>query len=302
MLIVFAGLFASLSSLPVAACVAVVGKHRCRTCGHRFAFVRGSRPNKAAPGFLWRWCVLSFAVLFLLCVIVPMWVRARAAGTGLGLDLPVVNSIVEFGLSLWVSVIFQVVTYLALRRHLRVQLAWAVLLMLPALVMGARSVYLSQPAVRVRMLLARIGTAALPPSARDVRVLARWCPDQSDIYICFAAGSGDVTRFLDESLILKDAEYERFPAEEVIVIGPGGPSSPEEYASYRAQRDGPEWFRRRLMVPTRRYHVRPEGHSCRVEVTVDDQRNTVFVHLRGFPEPPPRRKGSRSARQARGAG
>ncbi len=298
-LVAFVGLVPALFALPVTVCAAFVGRHRCRSCGHRFASVGGDQPNKAAPGFPWRWSILSFVVLLLLCVIVPSGMRARSSGWAPGPDLAEVSSIVKFGLFLWALVVFQVMTYFALRRHLRSQLAWAILLVLPALAMGGVSIYPSLPGVRARALLVRIGTAALPPSARDVRIATWWCPDQTDIYIRFAADRNDIARFLDESPILQGAEYGRFAAEEMIVISLDGPSSPEEYASYRAQRDGPEWFRRRLMRPTRRYHVRPEGRSCRVEVTVDDQRNTVFVHLRGFDDPPPR-KGSRLPKDADG--
>ncbi len=289
-LIVLLGLVASLYALPVTLCITLVSDYRCRSCGHRFISARGKETDIATRHFPWGWFVLSFILLLLLCITVPLIIRVQTGAAGLGTEWAVISAVIKCGLFLWGVVIYQAAAYLTLRRRLMSQLVWAILLVWPSLVIGGRSVYLALPAVRADALLAKIGTAPLPSSARDVKIATEWCPDQEDVYIRFAADPNHVARFLEVSPILKGAEPEQYVHRPVRAREASLPYSLEESAAYRAQEEGPEWFRQRLMVPLRRFLVRPEGPNLRIEVSVDERRGTVYVHLRHVDEPSPSKK------------
>ncbi len=277
--IVLGVLVTCLYALPVTACMALVGKHRCQSCGHRFVSAGGGDENVATLNFPWGWAALSYIMLVLLCVVAPLAMRARTAGTGRNIGLAEPAAIITCGLFLWVLVIYHAMVFHGLRKHLKSRLVWVLLLVWPALVIGGRSVYLALPAVRARALLAKIGTATLPASAREIGIVTHWFPDESDIYIRFAANANDIARFLSDSPVLQDVEPERVPAQ-MLLAAPDGRSPPEVYWAYRAQQEGPEWYRQRLTVSRRCYRVRLEDPEVRIEVTVDDEHDMLYVHLK----------------------
>jgi hypothetical protein len=147
------GAMFSLLALPVTAAVAIIGRNRCLSCGHRFEQSPHNAGPAATPRFPWRFHVLNIAILVVLCFIVPYAMRRSAGAGGLPDAMADLGTFMTVGFWLWVSLVYHVVLYHRLRHRLTQPLIWAVLFILPGLVVGGTMSYGLSPKVHARALL-----------------------------------------------------------------------------------------------------------------------------------------------------
>lgn len=254
-------------TLPVTACVALVGRHRCLDCGRWFRSARAVETKETAPGFPWRFYVIGLVLLLLLLGVVgPAAIRIGTGGSRRA-DFPtVVNTALLLALALWAGLLWQVALHFVLRRKLRSAFIWAGLFALPALLAGGWSLYRSLPAVQVRAILPVADLASLPGSAKKVKVCRYWWPDEVDAFVRFRADSEDMGEFLDASPALWGAEWDT--------------SAPWRVAS-PLDRTGPAWYREGIRGADRCCSVRAEKSTATVtvSVTADDEAPSVYISI-----------------------
>ena len=267
--------------LPMTLWTLFIGRHRCRSCGHRFAPSLWRWQKDIGSAFLWPWLIAGHVLLFLVCVAVPVVLRMYVSGFDVG--LPLVTLIAKYVVCAWLLAACQAVIYVGLRRRMQRQAVWSVLLALPALPFGYNSIHHALPHVRADAVLASIGTAALPQSAHDIRVWTLWIPDQQDAYVRFTADPNDIARFIAESTMLEGAVFEGADVSRDRAPISGEDSSVASHSAYFTDEWDPSWFCERLEVSTRRYFVLPGDRRVATEVAIDGRQNTVYVHQRYFP-------------------
>ena len=252
--------------LPVTACVALVGRHRCLDCGGRFRSAHEVEAKETAPGFPWRFYWLSLVLLLILCVVGPAVIRV-GTGDSRSTDFPTaVHTALLLALALWAGLLWQVALYFVLRRRFRSAFIWAALFVLPALLAGGWSIYRSLPGVRVRAILPAANLAPLPRSAQKVKVCRYWWPDEVDAFVGFRSDSEDVREFLDASPVLRGAEWD--------TSAPWRVGSPLD-------RTGPVWYREGIQGTHRRCSVRAEKTAATVTVSMaaDDEVSSVYISV-----------------------
>jgi hypothetical protein len=257
-------LTAVLSAPPVMACVALVGRVRCRACGARFP-AAGAESRDGRTSFPWRLFFAGIVLLALLCVFGPRWLQA-CYGDPYPDYWQEVGWLALFGMGLWGMLLFQVVAYHLLRRTSPSPAIWSLLFTTPALAIGAVALYGSLPRVRARSILAFAELAPLPSSADRVRVCTAWCPDQSDAYVRFHADPNGIERFLGESAALRDVACEELRGEDAALE-----TLPESLFG------GPSWYAGDVTGRMWRYSSNRDSRGEYLIVTVDDVDRMVYI-------------------------
>lgn len=280
--VMFLAFLLALLALPITMAIALVGRHRCLDCHHRFD--PESWDADFASGFPWRYYVLNLLALVLLCDIGPYLIALRSAG-GLAPDiLQGLNLFTVLGFFLWVSLAWHVLVYRKFRRRIVNPLLWGLLFVLPALLGGTAVLYGSLPQVRAAGLLWQADLAPLPPSATVVRVYSWSFLFAGEDLLCFTASPADIERFLTESPALQGQEPTRFSARKMRL-----PYPTKEYLEtrdpatdaneYFSPRHRPSWYKQEIRGPARKYLVQPPDYQFPGEVLIDDETNTVYVYL-----------------------
>lgn len=190
--------------------------------------------------------------------------RVRAGAEDLPDMMFTANLLLVTGLLLWASFLWHLVLYGLLRRRIANLVVWAVLFLLPCTI-GAKILYESRPSVRVRALLQYAQLAPLPGSATGVRYYSWSSPFSGEDFLRFTADPDDIEQFLAESPALKGKQPETSPADrEGIEVLDG---------------QAPAWYDLELKGPFRIYEVQPPRYQFPGELVVDDETNTVYLHL-----------------------
>ena len=182
-----------------------------------------STPERRSNVKLWR--RINTLLLFLLCVVAPVLIRAGTGWEGAWVFV-VTADVFWFLVLLGVAYVWQRCVYRLLRGKLHPFLAWTLLLVCPAVLGGGWMVYRSLPAVRAAETLARAELPPLPPSAHGIKHCWFWGLDQEDEYVRFAAEPKEVEAFLDTVTVGRTSREE---------IGPRV-SGPTWYEQERAAR------------------------------------------------------------------
>jgi hypothetical protein len=263
-------------AMPVAGALAVVTPPRCRDCGHLCRTPSGDRNETDGPHFPWRCALIDEVILLAIVVAGLCWL-----GMAPGLETSIMGLrfqlwMVLAGCALGVGLFAQAKVWR--RRRARVTNAGrdGRVLLLTTVVVGAgwlvlmagESYYLSRtydPVKRAPAVLDRAGLAALPASARDVRVYA-WAFMLSGEYtLRFTAEPDGIEQFLADS-----------------------PSLATEGAPERKRLDTsdrphgiPSWYRC-LGDSGRRYAINWYDGKYQGELLVDDETHTVYAHVSRF--------------------
>jgi len=285
---------------PTVICVtagfALVGRHRCKSCGHRLRPMHPSEKAEAEAHFPWAFCILNGVLLLLLCIVGPIVMRAqsfdgdlhaimRFLGRGLDDMMAVLSSVLVFLWSLGLSLVCQAIAYRLLKRRIRSRAIWAVLFLLPAITIGGGWFYYSTPIAQARAILARGELASLPKSATDIRVYMWSSPFSGEDFLRFRASPDDIQKFLEESPILRGAKCREYSKDRMRL------KYPKDYwqriMEYRE--DGneyffpdsitPDWYKQEIKGPARCYIINPNRYHYPGEVIVDNEENLVFVYL-----------------------
>jgi hypothetical protein len=274
----------SLLALPITTGIALLGRHRCLSCQHRFELDPQSVGHPALPGFPWRWHALNIVILVLLCFVVPHIMRKGAGAGRLSNAMVDLGIFMTLGFFLWASLLYHLILHRMLRHRLFRPLIWAILFILPGLIIGGRVSYRLSPKVQARALLQYAGLAPLPPSATGIRVYSWSSPFSGEDFLRFTADPNDIERFLLESPALQGQEPRRFSAQQMRL------KYPKDYlANSDDRQDGntyyfprsttPMWYKQEVRGSARKYIVRPPRYQFPGEVLVDDETSTVYVYL-----------------------
>lgn len=274
----------SLLALPVTTGLALAGRYRCPSCRLRFEREPQNAGHPALPGFPWRWHALNIILLVLLCLVAPYVMRKQAGGGRLADTMADIGTFMTVGSFLWVSLFYHLILHSALRRRLRHQLVWAILFVLPGVLVGTPVLYISLPQVRASALLRLADLAPLPESATAIRVYSWSSPFSGEDFLCFTAPPSDIERFLIESPALQGQQPIRFSAQKMRLAFPkqipptwDPTSDANEYFTPRPSK--PNWYKQEIRGPARKYIVQPPRYQFPGEVLIDDETNTVYLYL-----------------------
>ena len=182
------------------------------------------------------------------------------------------------------SLPYQTVLHRFFRRRIRSTVLWAILFLLPAILLGGDSLYRSLPKVKARRILAHGELAPLPESATDVKVFTWSSLFSGEEFLQFRAAPIDIERFLNTSSILRDAECQKYSRDRMRLQFPKDYGMKEEHLMgphdyFSPEAHAPEWYKEELRGPGRRYIIHPKKYHYPGEVIIDDDENLVFVYL-----------------------
>jgi hypothetical protein len=278
------GLLLALLVLPVTTCIALVGRNRCLDCQHRFDPEFRGVASERSPGFPWRLHALNLLALLVFCGVGPYVIGLRSAGGRLPDMMENVGTFFRLGFLLWGSFLWHLVLYHKLRQKLANPLIWALLFVLPATLGGTAVLYQSSPTVHVRALLRLADLAPMPESATLIRVYSWSSPFSGEDFLCFTALPAEIEQFLAHSPALQGQQPTHFSAHKMRVPYPKefletgrSDGDANEYVTPRGH--WPKWYKQEIRGPARTYIVQPPDYHYPGEVLVDDETNTVYVHL-----------------------
>ena len=265
------------------ACIALVGRHRCKNCGHRFYAGHGTEQKAGEARFPVSYSVFSALILFLGFVVGPLVSMRVSGGIYAPADLRIIMLVVAWSLAAGLCVLFQAVVYRLLSTRIRSSLMWAVLFLLPALVLSSEGVHHSLPRVRAQKILAEGGFAPLPRSATQLRVYGWWFPDEVGRCMMFRATAQDVEEFLNASPTLKGRKCKKFSPESMRMLFPRDTTKWMEYIEAGHELigplSGPPWYKEEIKGYGRYYSVPTKDYRGSGQVIVDDEENIVYVKV-----------------------
>jgi hypothetical protein len=278
------GVLISFMALPFTVCVAVVGSHRCRDCGRRFTPDAQAGNAAGAPRFPWRFHILNAALLFLLCVVGPHVLRARAGAGGLPDVMASMGFLFRFGFFLWVCLIYHLIVYHLLKPRVVSPWIWAALFLLPGAAFGGMTLHKASPSRAMQTLFKYAYLAPLPDSATGVRYYSWSSPFSGEDFMRFTADANDIQRFLADSPALWGQEPEQYSTRRMRLKYPtdenGNMMYPRDGNEYIIPRSNtPSWYMEEIRGPTRKYKVQPPRYQFPGEVLIDDETNTVYIYF-----------------------
>ncbi len=253
----------SILAICVTTCIALFGKYRCLSCGHRFRSMFKAKRRWMGPFFLRRFVIINAALIIIFCVSSEMLELIYNCA------LPIVIPRVIFALigsSFWIlmSLAYQVLLYEILKKRIRHNLIWAILFILPSIMLGISLFYVSLPTVNARRILTLAELAPLPESATEIKVYEWSFIFSGEKYSRFRASPSDIEKFLKKSPILQDVECEKFPADGIRA---------------RSQNpNAPDWYKEDIKKG-RLYITHPEWGYYPGQVIVDDEEHFVYVNI-----------------------
>ena len=229
---------------------------------------------------------LCTALLCLLHVAAPIALRL-ASGTpcyAVGIGLELLWRAIGLCVLMFVFYLYQRVLYDLLRRRIRRRRTWSLLVLLPVLLFGARSVYRSLPPVRARHILGTAELAPLPKSATDIAVYTWWTPMSGEEYLRFHATRADIESFLAQSPILRAAERQDYSPARMRLSEQNRPARTASYSVSRHEYvpdhpTAPPWYMQEIKGNARRYGIRRTTYKHRGELIIDEDNNVVYVRL-----------------------
>jgi hypothetical protein len=284
-------------ALPVTGAIAVAAQPRCRHCAQRFWWesdeISAGRENR----FPLRFALIGGAILLVSLVAGLVWLKTAPGLETWNGGLRFISRIVMAGLALGLGWLGQAIIWRKLHTRMTIA-ARRSLLLLPAVVLGAGWLALTgydhralsrkyDPVARSPEVLDRAGLAALPPSARAVRVHSWAFMLSGQFDLRFAAEPNAIERFLAASPSLKSVTCQTYSRQKMLLRGgtyvspfDGLDASGNEVLPSEA--DMPRWYQQEIRGLGRRYEISWHDGMYQGELLVDDQTHTVYVHVDRF--------------------
>jgi hypothetical protein len=223
----------------------------------------GTEQREAEANFPLRLFVLNTLLLFLICVIGRYVMELLSGAVFSMIVVEAIESTITLLIFIVLSLGYQVVVYLLLKTRIRRELLWAILLLVPAIVLGADCLYKSLPTVAARRILSH---------------------GEREEFLKFRASPDDIERFLDESPILRGAECERFTRQRMRLNSLHDPKKCGEYQEaghelFVPDSSAPPWYKEEIKQGGRRYIIHPEWGHYPGEVIVDGEEHIVFIKV-----------------------
>lgn len=239
----------------------------------------------------WRFLRILLAVctVVLVCLLhlggpIVIFLRSGTPSDSVGIGLEFIWRTIGICMLLCIYGFYQHFLYRFLRTRVTHWAVWSVLVLLPVVLLGARSIYRSLPSVRAQQILTSGELGALPESATAITVYAWWTPFSGEEYLRFHADREDIELFVAKAPILKGAEHwdysrakMRLLGREKLGFGEGHGAPDHEYVFHR--QTVPPWYMEEIRWRARRYRIRPPGYHHAGEVIIDQENNVVFVKL-----------------------
>ena len=272
----------SMLAIFVTSCVAFAGRHRCLSCGYRFRSMVKAKRRWMGPFFPRRFVIINAVFIFVFFTLSEI-LKLIYHGILSIMILRTVFVVIDSFLWILLSLGYQVLLYEILKKRIKHNLVWAILFILPAIILGTNCVYMSLPTVTANRILTLAELAPLPTSARNIKVYEWSCVFSGGKFLRFSASPSDIQKFLKESPILQGAECEAFSAERMRVRYPDdskkwGQINEAEHETFIPNPSAPDWYKGEIRKG-RRYIIHPEWGYYPGEVIVNDEENFVYVNI-----------------------
>ena len=174
---------------------------------------------------------------------------------------------------------FFLITYFGLRSIKAPRWSYAVIFLLPSILLGAYSLYYDLPQVKAAGTLTKAGLAPLPESAYDLKTYGWDFGLRAYYNLWFKASTADIKSFLAHSPTLKDVEYTEYSKERMRLVKP--PDSKKQFLGYHdyfTWYDGmPSWYKLEIKEAGRKYRYGHGGYD--IELLIDEKENIVLVSV-----------------------
>ena len=273
----------SILAIIVTACIAILGKYHCLSCGYRFRSICEMKPERLYPPFPVKFCLLNAVLLFLVCVSSREMLRLLLHGAFSIVAIEIAIAAIGAFFLIFISLGYQALIYSLLKTRIRNTLLWAILFLVPATALSANSLYRSLPRVMASKILTYGRLARLPESATNLRTDSWSSPFSGEWFLKFRASPEDIESFLNRSPSLEAQDSVKYTPERMRL------SWPKERIQEASPQDGheyfipgsltPEWYNPQIRQRGRRYNIPAEGFHNWGEVIVDDEEHVVFVKV-----------------------
>lgn len=273
----------SVLAILVTTCIALAGRHCCLNCGHRFRSMCKAKRPWMGSSFPWRFVILNAVLLSFICVSSREMLELIYNGVFSIIVMKTVLAGIGSAFLICVSLGYQVLVYEIFKKRIKRNLLWAILFLLPAVVLGTYQLYASLPTVNAQRILTLAELAPLPESATEIKCYTWSFIFSGEQFLRFRASPRDIEQFLDESPILRGAEFETFSAERMRVRSPNDPEKlgqlhEDGHETFVPDPSTPDWYKDEIRQG-RHYIIRPEWGYYPGEVIVDDEEHFVFVKI-----------------------
>jgi len=145
--------------------------------------------------------LLAVCTIVLVCLLhlvgpIVIFLRSGTPSDSVGIGLECIWRTISLCMLLCIYGFYQHFLYRFLRTRVRHWAIWSVLVLLPVVLLGARSIYNSLPSVRAQQILTSGELGALPESATAITVYAWWTPMSGEDYLKFHASREDIELFV----------------------------------------------------------------------------------------------------------
>lgn len=270
----------------VAVFIAFTGKHFCLSCGNDFRSM-----VKTKRGWMW-WVDISFPWQFVILntvLLVLIYILSRSmfaifyyASFSIIIIETIVTLISPAFWAFW-SFWYQVFIFEIFKKRIKNNLLWAIIFILPAIILGANRLYNSLPTVNARRILNLAELAPLPKSAKEIKFYTWSSLFSGEKFLRFRASPRDIEKFIKESPILQDAECEIFSAERMRVKYPKDSKKRGQiyntgHETFIPDPSAPNWYKGEIKKG-RLYIINPEWGYYPGEVIVDDEQHFVYINI-----------------------
>jgi hypothetical protein len=246
---------------------ALVGRYRCKDCGYRFRTGINIEQGKSHFRFRIEYSIISILILFLGLVVIPETIIRTTDSISdetIGFLRRIVQPLVFWSFISGLCVLYQAIIYRLLWKKIGNSLAWAILFLLPAVVLSPILIPGSLPKPRAQMFLPSGGYARLPGSATGIRA-CRWRrSDENVTYIMFSATDKDIEQFLDTSPLLQSIQMVRY-------------SNGPRIKNFVSKFPTPDWYAQNISGQGRYYYAGDKRLSS--EVIVNDEKNIIYIRI-----------------------
>jgi len=227
---------------------------------------------------------LSIVLLFLLYFTCPIKLR-QVTGTPFdSIAMGYVHRIL--GLCFWSFLLYLYDRLLnRISTSPRKKIVLANLSLVFAVLIGGTSLYNSLPSVRAQRILAGAQFAPLPESAKEIKVLAWYTPMSGEEYLRFRANPADIKSFIEQSPVLKYAEYEEYSDKKMRLFFPRdyaartGSYLVDDHEYINKKPTAPVWYMREIRDNARRYRICPKRYNSGGELIIEEKTNLIFIKL-----------------------
>ena len=271
----------------ITAWLGLVEVRRCKNCGHRFrSLYRTSHEENKVP-FPWLFVFLNGIIILFICIgsremtrhIIYRTYSFHILYILFGIFWAALSSVFPIALSL----VYQAFMHLFLKKRIKNLYIWAILFLIPSILVGTDFFYYNMPKIRAAAILSYGRLAALPESASHVREYSWSSPFSGEWFLSFRATDDDIETFIDNSSSLKGQPCQSFSSEKMRIPFVDDLKTREEY--HRSGHETfipdtvPPWYREEIRGNGRLYEIPKEGQHNWGEVIVDDVNNIVYVNI-----------------------